>query len=74
MAVAPLALGVLLGGEVTGASMNPARSFWPALPSGEWHGFWVYVVGPLLGALLGVLAYRLLRGDHPAPSTAAAPT
>ena len=55
-------LDALFGGPVTGASMNPARSFGPALASGEWQDFWVYVAGPLLGAALGALAYQLIRG------------
>jgi glycerol uptake facilitator-like aquaporin len=60
-------LDALFGGPVTGASMNPARSFGPALVSGEWHDFWVYVLGPLAGAALGALAYQVVRG-HPQPS------
>jgi aquaporin NIP len=55
-------LDALFGGPVTGASMNPARSFGPALASGEWREFWVYVVGPVAGAALGALAYQLVRG------------
>jgi MIP family channel proteins len=55
-------LDALFGGPVTGASMNPARSFGPALASGEWHDFWVYVLGPLAGAALGALAYQVVRG------------
>jgi aquaporin NIP len=54
-------LDALFGGPVTGASMNPARSFGPALAAGEWTDFWIYVVGPLLGATAGALAYQLVR-------------
>jgi aquaporin NIP len=60
-------LDALFGGSVTGASMNPARSLGPALVAGEWHGFWIYVLGPVLGAALGALAYQLVRGG-PAPA------
>ena len=59
-----VALDALFGGPVTGASMNPARSFGPALASGEWTDFWVYVAGPLVGAAIGGLAYQVLRGDQ----------
>jgi MIP family channel proteins len=58
-------LDALFGGPVTGASMNPARSFGPALASGEWSGFWIYIVGPIVGATLGAFAYQLVRGEHP---------
>jgi MIP family channel proteins len=58
-------LDALFGGPVTGASMNPARSFGPALAAGEWHDFWLYVVGPVVGAGLGAFAYQLVRGDGP---------
>ena len=57
-------LDALFGGPVTGASMNPARSFGPALASGEWVHFWVYLAGPVAGATLGALAYQLVRGDR----------
>jgi glycerol uptake facilitator-like aquaporin len=56
-------LDALFGGPVTGASMNPARSLGPALAAGEWQDFWVYIVGPVIGALLGALAYELVRGE-----------
>ena len=60
-----VALDSLFGGTVTGASMNPARSFGPALAAGEWTDFWIYVVGPFLGAAAGALAYQLVRSPAP---------
>ena len=56
-------LDALFGGPVTGASMNPARSFGPALATGNWTDFWIYVVGPVIGAALGAFAYQFVRGD-----------
>jgi MIP family channel proteins len=60
---ATVGLDALFGGPVTGASMNPARSFGPALAAGEWNHFWIYIVGPVLGAVIGALAYQAVRGD-----------
>jgi len=61
-----IGLDALFGGPVTGASMNPARSFGPALASGTWTDFWVYLAGPLLGAVGGAFAYQAVRGpDRP---------
>ncbi|CAN5588947.1 hypothetical protein BH20ACT17_BH20ACT17_11550 [soil metagenome] len=40
-----VALDVLLGGPMSGASLNPARSFGPTLAAGEWSDFWIYIVG-----------------------------
>jgi aquaporin NIP len=62
-----VALDALFGGPITGASMNPARSFGPALASGAWSNFWVYVIGPVLGASIGVFAYELVRGPKTLP-------
>ena len=53
---------ILIGGPVSGASMNPARSFGPALLSGIWQDQWVYWIGPFVGAIPGALAYQFLRG------------
>jgi aquaporin NIP len=50
---------------VSGASMNPARSFGPALAAGEWKDFWIYIAGPILGAIAGALAYQVVRGNDP---------
>ena len=58
-------LDALFGGPITGASMNPARSFGPALASGTWHDLWIYLAGPLIGAAIGVFAYQLVRQPNP---------
>jgi MIP family channel proteins len=65
-----IGLASLFGGPVSGASLNPARSFGPALAAGEWTSFWIYVAGPLAGAALGALAYQLVRGETPSPAVA----
>lgn len=54
---------ILVAGPVSGASMNPARSFGPALISGTWQDGWVYWLGPIIGAILGAVIYQVLRGE-----------
>lgn len=54
-------LGAFIGGPVTGASMNPARSLAPALFEGHWDGLWIYLVGPCLGAVLAAWLYEAIR-------------
>jgi aquaporin Z len=57
-----IALAGLWAAPVSGVSMNPARSFGPALVSGDWASYWVYVAGPLAGAVLAVGSAMVLRG------------
>jgi aquaporin Z len=54
------AIMVPLEAAISGTSTNPARSLGPAVVSGQWDGFWIYLIGPLAGALLASLACSLL--------------
>ncbi len=58
-----IAVCAYLGGPLTGASMNPARSLAPALFEGRWDGLWIYIVGPCVGATLAALTYEWVRCD-----------
>lgn len=61
-----VALCAYLGGPLTGASMNPARSLAPALFQGGVDNLWIYLTAPFLGATLGALAYQRMRCETPA--------
>lgn len=69
---ATLGTMVMILAPLTGAGFNPARAFGPALISGEFSDFWVYVVGPVVGALAAYGAYSAIvltpqhrRGERP---------
>jgi len=60
---------ILVGGPLTGAAMNPARTFGPALAGGFWDNNFVYWIGPIIGSVLAALFYeyiilRPLKGYH----------
>ncbi|HEX3360301.1 MAG TPA: aquaporin [Solirubrobacterales bacterium] len=57
-----IALAGLWAAPVSGTSMNPARSFGPALVSGDFHSYWVYIAGPTAGAMIAVGCAIILRG------------
>lgn len=74
----PLAVGAYvmslgtMGGPFQGAAMNPARAFGPDVARGDLSTWWVYVVGPVLGALVAVMVASILRGPAKAQEAQAA--
>lgn len=69
-AIAPLAIGFVIamdifaGGPLTGAAMNPARAFGPALFSGMWANHLVYWIGPAIGGGLGAWTYQTIQANQ----------
>jgi MIP family channel proteins len=59
-----LGLAVMVVGPATGAGLNPARWLGPALVSGTFTDFWIYILGPAIGALLAAFGYRALVLDR----------
>ncbi|MFK8059051.1 MAG: MIP/aquaporin family protein [Polaribacter sp.] len=57
-------LEALFAGPITNASMNPARSLAPNIVSGNISGLWLYMIAPILGALLAVVSCKLVKDDN----------
>lgn len=57
-----LGFAVMVFGPVTGGSFNPARWFGPAVASGTYPDFWLYILGPIVGAVLAATLYQWLLG------------
>ena len=58
-----VALEAMFAGPISGASMNPARSFGPALLSSDWSSHWLYWIGPMTGAGIGATVYHWLKKE-----------
>jgi aquaporin NIP len=70
---ATVGLDAMFGGPISGASMNPARSVGPAFVSGDLHALWLYIVAPIVGAVLGATIYPVIRGDQTQPAASPSP-
>jgi MIP family channel proteins len=69
-----VAADIMMGGPMTGAAMNPARWFGPAVASGDYTNWYVWWVGPLIGAIVGAVIYRYaLAGEAEPDVTPATP-
>ena len=62
-----LGVGVLVAGPVSGGALNPVRALGPMIAAGDLTAFWLYIVGPIGGALLAALAYDRFVSDADAP-------
>jgi MIP family channel proteins len=63
-----LAVGVFVAGPVTGGSVNPVRSFGPMLVAGDLTSVWLYILGPIIGGVLGALLYDRVMAQSEAPA------
>jgi aquaporin Z len=65
-----ISMDILAGGVVSGAVMNPARWFGPALVQGDFTNFWLWIVGPIIGGLIAAFVYQFVfLADAPALAT-----
>ena len=62
-----IVLEALVAGPISGASMNPARSLGPALVTGNLDTAWIYILAPLIGALCGVVMFKLINPNMDLP-------
>jgi len=69
---ATVGLEALFAGPICGASMNPARSLSPAIIGGNYQSLWVYILGPVMGALVGSFVFAILNEDFVAKKKSAA--
>lgn len=62
-----ITIDILATGSLTGAAMNPARWFGPALATGDWTNWWVWIVGPVAGGIIAGVGYWyvFLKGNGP---------
>ena len=61
-------LEALFAGPICGASMNPARSLSPALIGNHFQSLWLYILGPILGALVASFVFAFLNEEKKYPS------
>jgi glycerol uptake facilitator-like aquaporin len=59
-----LGLNVMFGGAITGGSLNPARSFGPALIMGNFSYHWIYWLAPILGGIIAAGIYKAIHKDE----------
>lgn len=56
-------INILCSGPISGASLNPARSLGPALVFNRYEGLWIYIIGPICGAIAGSWTYSFIKND-----------
>jgi glycerol uptake facilitator-like aquaporin len=61
-----ISMGIFATGAISGAALNPARWLGPAIVDGNWDDFWIWIVGPIVGAVVAALIFNdvLLAGEE----------